>query len=456
MSNQIKGWGEASMPLCARFVAEVRSLCQSTFRGVKLESPEAVCCARDCSNTLGTLQDLSTAALRAGDADAMTTCQHGHTTRLQPFVGMLPDSNDGHAAELMYWLRIVRHHVRNEGSAAEGSGDDDSSDDDGDGDGGDSTTSLRVAPMFTSLATALVRWTAHTFHEAGAASSSCPRVWVAVSHGNGASHDPALALRPVCEHSECLHAVHTHSRRALTDVTSLVVTHGDHRHTGVQVMDDNHASSVPLRTLSEHCGRVLAALTQATGYGDEGEQTLHPDSILADVEALLDTLPTDAHVSVKRLSKLHNALRKPLRWVQVVAHRQRVGRGAVDAQSHLWLCKHHAKYTEFARRQQRQHQSVEAVSMLVEWYWHDGRHSRVFDRLCTVALEHAWQSKQAEVTLYCPDHTVTVQFLSSGMVVKDSGARVGRVSLKTCVCVRVCVHVRVCVCACARVCLHAK
>ena len=430
MSNQIKGWGEASMPLCARVVAEVRSLCQRSFRGVELKSPEAMCCARDCSNTLGTLQDLSTAAVRAGDADAMTTCEHGHTTRLQPFVGMLPDSNDRHAAELMYWLRIVQHHVCNEGSAAEGSGDDDSSDDDGDGDDGDSTSSQPMAPMFTSLATALVRWTTHTFHEAGAASSRCPRVWVVVRHDSG----PTLVLRPVCEHPECLHAVRTHSRHALKDVTSLVATHDDHRHTGVQVMDDNHASSVPLRTLSEHCGRVLAALTQATGYGDEGEQTLHPDSILADVEALLAALPTDAHVSVKRLSKLHKALRKPLRWVQVVAHRQRVGRGAMHAQSHLWLCKHHAKDTELARLQQRQHQSVEAVSMLVEWYWHDGRHSRVFDRLCTATLEHAWQSKLAEVTLNCPDHTLTVQFLSSGMVVKESGARVGRVSLKTYAC----------------------
>ena len=445
MTNQVKGWGEASMPLCARVVAEVRSLCQRSFRGVELKSPEAVCCARDCSNTLGTLQDLSTAAVRAGDADAMTTCEHGHTTRLQPFVGMLPDSNDGHAAELMYWLRIVQHHVCNEGSAAEGSDDDDSSDDDGDGDGGDSTSSQPMAPMFTSLATALVRWTTHTFHEAGAASSRCPRVWVAVRHGNG----PTLVLRPVCEHPECLHAVRAHSQRETSDVTSLVTTCGDGSHS----VDDTHASSVPLCTLSEHCGRVLAALTQATGYGDEELQSLDASSVSAAVEALLAALPTDAHVSVKRLSKLHKALRKPLRWVQVVAHRQRVGRGAMHAESHLWLCQHHAKDTELARLQQRQRQVVEAVSMLVEWYWHDGRHSRVFDRLCTAALEHAWQSKLAEVTLNCPDHTVTVQFLSSGMVVKESGARVGRVSLKTYVCVCV---VCACVCACARVCLHAK
>ena len=433
ISNQIKGWGEASMPLCARAVAEVHSLCQSSFRGVELKSPKAMCCTRGCSSTLGTLQDLSTAALRAGDGDAVTCCEHGHTTRLQPFVGLVPDSKDTHAAELMYWLRIVQHHVRNESSAGISSASDDSSDDDGEGD--DTPTSQPAAPMFTSLATALVRWTTHTFHEARAPVSRCPRVWVPVRHGRRSNNLPALVLRPVCEHPECLHAVHTHSRRALDDVTSLVATHDDHRHTDVQGVGDNLTSTIPVRTLSEHSGRVLAALTQATGYGDEGEQTLHPASILAAVEAVLAALPSDAQVSVKRLSKLHKALRKPLRWVQVVAHRQRVGHGAVDAQSHLWLCKHHAERTEFVRLQQRQQQSVEAVSMLVEWYLHDGRHLRVFDRLCTAALEHAWQSKLAEAALHCPKHTVTVQFLASGMVVKESGARVGRVSLKTYVCV---------------------
>jgi len=248
---------------------------------------------------------------------------------------------------------------------------------------------------------------------------------VPVRHGN---NGPTLVLRPVCEHAECLHAVLPHSRRGTDDVTSLVATRDGHRHAGV---DGSHVSTVPLRTLAERSGRVLAALTQALTYGDEGEQTMHESSISTAVDALLTALPPDAQASIQRLSDLHTALRKPLRWVQVVAHRQRLGRGAVDALSHMWLCKLHANETELAQLRKRQQQLVEAVSLSVEWSWHDGQCLRAFDRLCTATLEHAFRTKRTEVELHCSDHAQTVQFLPSGMVVKESGAHVVRVSLKT-------------------------
>jgi len=423
LSRQIKGWGDASMSLCARVVAEVQSLCRSSFRGVELEAPTSMCCTGGCDSTLGTLHDLASAALRGADAHAVTTCVHGHTTRLQHFVGMLPGAEDAYAAELLYWQHIVQDHVRRESSATIGI-DDDSCSDNSDGD--DATG----CSMYTSLARALVRWASHTFHKAGVPSSQCPRVWVPVRHDYNGS---TLVLRPVCEHAECLHAVLPHSRRGTDDVTSLVATRDGHRHARV---DGSHVSTVPLRTLAERSGRVLAALTQATSYGDEGEQTLHEDDVLTAVDALLTALPPGAHSSIQRLSHLHKALRKPLRWVRVVAQRQHAGHGAVAAQSHLWLCRHHAKRAELARLCERQQ---ELASMLVEWSWHDGQHSRVFDRLCTATLEQAFQSKLPQATLRCRDHTQTVQFLASGMVVKESGARVGRVSLNTCVCLLRCV-----------------
>jgi len=416
-SHQIKGWGGASILLCARVVAEVQSLCRSSFCGVELELPKAMCCTRGCDNTLGTLHDLATAALGGGDANAGTTCTHGHATRLQPFVGMLPGAEDAHAAQLLYWLRIVQDHLHRESSPAVGVDDVDAS---SDNDGGDGTT---TASMFTSLATALVRWAAHTFHEAGSSSSHCPRVWVPVRHDNSGR---ALVLRPVCEHAECLHAVRTQSQRAMDDVASLMATHAGHRHAG---MGGSHVWTVPLRTLVERSGRVLAALTQATSYGDEELLTFPASSISAAVDALLTALPPGAQASIQRLSDLHKALREPLRWVQVVAHRERS-----DALSHQWLCSHHAKDTELAQLRERQQQLVDAVSMSVEWSWHDGQRLHVFDRLCTATLEHAFRAKLIEVELRCSDHSQTVQFLASGMVIKESGARVGRVSLKTYVC----------------------
>ena len=403
------------MSLCARVVAEVQSLCRSSFRGVELQAPKAMCCIRGCDNTLGTLHDLATAALRGGDAHAVTTCTHGHATRLQPFVGMLPGAEDAHAAQLLYWLRIVQDHLRRESPPAVGVDDADASSDNDDG---------TSCSMFTSLATALVRWAAHTFHEAGSSSSNCPRVWVPVRHDNSG---PTLVLRPVCEHAECLHAVLPHSRRAMDDVTSLVVPPNAHRHAG---MDGSHTPTVPLRSLAERSGHVLAALTQAATYGDEGEQTMHETTVSAAVDALVTALPLGAQASIQRLSGLHTTLRKPLRWVQVVAHRQ----ASVDAQSHMWLCTHHAERTELARFRKRQQQLVDAMSLWVEWSWHDGQRLHVFDRLCTATLEHAFRAKLTEVELRCSDHSQTVQFLASGMVIKESGARVGRVSLKTYVC----------------------
>ena len=399
------------MSLCARVVAEVQSVRQSSFHGVKLHPPTAVCCTRGCTKTLDTLQRLSTAALTAGDPDAVTRCKNGHTTRLQPFVGLLPGAEDALAAELMYWLRVVQHRVRCDAVGSSDNGD------------GDAIVPPLHAHMFTSLVTALVRW-AHTF-DAAAPSSRCPRVWVPVL-GSSSRHDPPLVLRPVCEHTKCLHAVLPYVRRGMADVTSLVATRGGE-------VDRGQTSTFPLRTLAERSGRVLAALTQAPSYGDELEQTMSQDKILAAVEGLLAHLPLDEQASIQRLSDLHKDLRKPLRWVRVVARRQGLPRGAAQAQSHRWLCKLHATETELAHVRERQHEVIETVSMLVEWYWHDDVGSHAFDHVCTATLEHALQSKLAEAALHCGNHTQTVQFLASGIVMKESGARVCRVSLKTCV-----------------------
>ena len=246
LSHQLKGWGDASMSLCARVVAEVQSLCRSSFRGVELEAPKAMCCTRGCDSTLGTLHDLATAALRGVDSHAVTTCAQGHATRLQPFVGMLPGAEDAHAAELLYWLRILQDHLRLESSAVVGI-------DDGSSDNGDHDDAACLS-MHTSLAMALVRWAAHTFHEAGTPSSHCPRVWVPVLHD---SNSPTLVLRPVCEHAMCLHAVLPHSRRAMNDVASLVVTHDGHRHADMN-------SSLSPDCSTTHTGRAQWARVGCT------------------------------------------------------------------------------------------------------------------------------------------------------------------------------------------------
>ena len=368
--------------------------------------------AEDAGVTLPVTQALS------DDDHAEATWSHGHTTP--------------HATELLYWLGIVQDHVRSQRSGTTCSDDEDSADD------GDTTAEPR-ARMYTSLATALVRWTEHTFRKAGILSSRCPRVWVPVRHDDGPSHRQSLVLRPVCEHPECLHAVRTQSRRAKNDVTSLVATHNTREHVGSHGVNGNHVSTVPLCALAERSGQVLAVLTEAAAYGDDSEQLLHHDNVSAAIDALRAAVPINAQVSIQRLSDLHEALRKPLRWVQVVADTQRVGSGAGHALSHLWLCAHHANDAEMARLREREQQFAEAVSMSVEWNWHDGRGICVFDHLCTATLEHAFRTKRTEVDLHCSDHRQTVQFLPSGMVVKGSGARVGRVPLKTYVCVYGCI-----------------
>ena len=286
------------------------------------------------------------------------------------------------------------------------------------------------ARMCAVSADRLVQWAARLFaEEAGVPSPRCPRVWVAVPQPvrrNSTLRHQALVLRPVCEHAECMHAVRTHSRQATGDVTSLVVAHD------ASDVDGSRTSTVPLRRLAVHCARVLAALTRAAG--DEDEQTIHHDSMLAAAKALQSALSPDARVSVKHLSELHKALREPLRWVHVAApRRQGVNR---DSRPHLWLCRRHAECVELARLRQRLHHSDEALSKLVQWYWHDGQSSHAFGPVCNTALEHALQFGLEEVDVHCSGSTHTVQFLPSGMVIKESGARVDRV-LKVCVCMDV-------------------
>ena len=123
--------------------------------------------------------------MRGMDPNAVITCSDGHATRLEHFVGLVPDAKSGHAAELRYWLAVadVRAH--------------------------DSSHGVRTLPphMRTSLATSLVRWSASLWQGNGVGASHCPRVWVGVPRGD------ALLLRPVCEHTECLHAVRSFQRR---------------------------------------------------------------------------------------------------------------------------------------------------------------------------------------------------------------------------------------------------
>jgi len=425
-----RGWGDASLSLCARMVAEVRSLCQHHFHGVELESPKAMCCARGCNHALGALQNLATSALRTDDVHAVITCADGHSTCLQRFVGMLPDAEDADAAELLYWLRIVQHRVGSESStgADDKPYDDDSDGDDG-GDGDDVAAPL-CAQVYTSLANALLRWSAQVFHEAGAPSSCCPRVWVPMRVGH-----TALALRPVCEHPDCLHAVRTHSRRAMDDVASLVEADTVCQHSDTH---GSHTPIVPLRALTERSGLVLAALTQAAAYGDEDDQTCHASSVSASVEALLTALPADAQVSVSRLSALHKTLRKPLRWVHVGTHDSKPTDSG-NSLSKLWLCKHHAFSTMLRRREQAM---KDAVARLARWFWHDGHASHAYSDACNSQLESAFRCGEARAKLHVSSadgvgvsagtvHTVLLR--ASPMSVTETGATVVRISTEVCV-----------------------
>jgi len=396
LSLQIKGWGTSSLTLCARVVAEVRSLCLKSFSGVMLQAPFALCCESGCEHRVGTLQELATATVQSR-TDQNPACKQGHPfTHPHSYVGMLPGT-DTQAAELLYWLSHLKDNCES-----------------------DDMSSSR------SLATALVRWAAYQFEVAGASPSSCPRVWVAV-RARRDNNQSGLILRPVCEHAECMHAVQVDSRCDTGDVASLVTATVEHLG-AVGGAGGNQAPTIPLPLLAQRSGLAMAVLTR----GDEDMQSVSSMDLEATAKALSVVLPHDARVSVDALSKLNSTLSRPLQRKQVVAYQQRVSGnpGAVDALSHLWLCKHHSENTELVRRLRCEKESVDAVSNLVQWHRGDGHCLHVYDAQCTAMLETAFHNKSAEVKLSA---TETVQLRSSRMFVKESGAQVGRTLLNTCV-----------------------
>jgi len=211
-----------------------------------------MCCATGCRQTVGGLQDLAASAMASPSASAVKACPFGHSTQLQPLVGMVSVARDGHEAELQYWL----HTTESMCSEAQ-CGEED----------------IILPPhMCTSLASALVKWSASTLQEDISRPSVCPRVWVAVCH-----RDASLVLRPVCEHPECLHAMRFKRRGCgiVADVLHPSFARARHVHapptdTGVEA---GTAAKIPLRQLAMLSGRALAVLTQDAEYGDEAMQS---------------------------------------------------------------------------------------------------------------------------------------------------------------------------------------
>ena len=294
---QVRGWGESSLELCARVVAEVRSLRDSTFVGLRLQQPVAVCCAPACHHAIGYLSALAEEALHAGTARAITRCPAGHATELLPLVGMQPHSgDDGHAAELRYWLRTCRARMDSRGGGWAGAGAAAGAGAGAGGTGEDVGGTATVLDtrtggagngglaryMCVSLASALVRWSGHMWNGSvsGSGSSSgsgsgggvatvpCPRVWVVVRND-----DRQYTLRPVCEHIDCLHAM-AEVYRSVGNVTDVVAsplmqqlahqrqrqrqTQPQHNHRGDDGIDAVRAGETDAHTPSSMAGGAPA------------------------------------------------------------------------------------------------------------------------------------------------------------------------------------------------------
>ena len=313
---QIKGWGAASLALCARVLSEITSLRNTSFTGLELTTPTAMCCSSGCDSIIGTVQDLATTAMHGMDPNAVVTCSNGHATRLQHFVGLVPDAKSGHAAELQYWLVVADVHTHD--------------------------SSHHVPPLpsrvRTALAASLVRWSASLWQQNGVDALRCPRVWVGFCH----PRDDRLLLRPVCEHVECLHAVRPFQRRDVGTWTEIQASISPVHHDGDGIT--NHETrahvQVPVRVLMDLSGRVLA-LVSSGNTRDHDNQTIDPEDVLDGVTKVVACVPSHANVPSPIFSSVHTELQHPLLWVQVVAH----GSGPSDdgnRLSNLWLCKHHA------------------------------------------------------------------------------------------------------------------
>ena len=416
---QIRGWGHLCAALCSRVIAETRALRSSSFPGLEFEQPVVMCCTPGCAQTVGRLQDLAASAMAdtaSTSAPAVKRCPSGHVTHLQPLVGIVPAAKDGHEAELRYWLRSAETLLRS-------------------GDAEDITMPPHVC---MSLAAALVQWSASELQEDVACPSSCPRVWVAIRH-----RDASLVLRPVCEHLECLHAMRFKRRGfgILADVVDPCFARDDR---SPNPDTGGTGAEIPLRQVAALSGRALAALTQDADYGDEAMQTLHEEDVSAGVGEIRTALPAHTMVPVKHLVSLHERLQAPLCLTQVLAHvprptsRHLDGLGGDDgSMSRLWLCKRHAETNELQQHRRREQEAIEAMSMRVQWFWHDGQQSHEYHLACNAKLEHAFSANHEDVVVrvlssgVSPTTTHTVQLHALPMVVQETGARVVRISRVT-------------------------
>ena len=409
---QVKGWGSASLVLCARVLSEAKSLRNTSFTGLELEAPTALCCSTGCNSAVGNVQDLATTAMRGMDPNAVITCSDGHATRLEHFVGLVPDAKSGQAAELQYWLAVADVRTR------------------------DSSHGVRTLPlhMRTSLATSLVRWSASLWPDNGVDASSCPRVWVGVLH----PRDDRLLLRPVCEHTECLHAVRPFQRRSRSvgtwtgiqaSLSSVLGEDITRRETRAHIL-------VPVRALAGQSGRVLALVSSGSSRDDDA-QTLDPEDLSDGISEVMARVPEHAKVPNSVFSSVHADLQHPLHWVQVAAHGSGPSDGG-DSLSKLWLCKHHADNTELKQLRRREQVMAAAVSQLAQWYWHDGHVSHAYGHACNTQLETAFRCGEARVVLHvAPADGVdasgtvhTVRLRTSSMRVMESDATVVRICSK--------------------------
>ena len=292
---QIRGWGSASLVLCARVLSESTSLRTSSFTGLELEAPTAMCCSSDCKSAIGAVKDLATTAMRGMDPNAVVTCSDGHATRLHHFVGLIPDTKNGHAAELQYWLAVAESRAS------------------------DSNHSAATLPphIRASLAASLVRWSACLWQGniADPVVAHCPRVWVGVRH----ARDDTLLLRPVCEHTECLHAVRPFQHRGVGTWSGVQASLSSMQVDGITHHETDAHIQVPVQDLMQRSGRVLALVSSGDSRDDEA-QTLDPEDVLDGVTAVVTCVPAHAKVSNSIVASVHAGLRHPLQWVQVTAH----------------------------------------------------------------------------------------------------------------------------------------
>mgnify|MGYP000315166432 CR=1 FL=1 len=258
----------------------------------------------------------------------------------------------------------------------------------------------------------------------------CPRVWVGVLH----PRDDRLLLRPVCEHTECLHAVRPFQRRDVGTWIGIQASLSSVESEGMTPHETVAHVQVPVRVLMERSGQVLALVSSGDSR-DEDTQTLDPEDASDGVTRVMASVPDHAKVSDSVFSSVHTDLRNPLQWVQVVAH----GSGPSDHgnfMSKLWLCPRHADRTELKQLRRREQVMAAAVSQLAQWHWHDGHVSHAYGHACNAQLESAFRCREDRVVLHvaavdgvAASGTVhTVRLRTSPMRVEESGATVVRIS----------------------------